>query len=44
MTTMDNVQLIGDPKVHDPRGIFFVFEGDTIAFEIKKGILFIGCI
>lgn len=36
MTTIDNVQLIEIPKVHDVRGNLSVIEGTTIPFEIKR--------
>lgn len=36
MTTIDHVQLIEVPKVHDVRGNLSVIEGNTIPFEIQR--------
>lgn len=36
MTTIDNVQLIEVPKIHDTRGNLSVIEGNTIPFKIER--------
>ncbi|MCL4164990.1 UNVERIFIED_CONTAM: hypothetical protein GTU68_014587 [Idotea baltica] len=36
MNTIDNVNLIDIPKVHDERGILAVIEKDIIPFAIKR--------
>jgi dTDP-4-dehydrorhamnose 3,5-epimerase-like enzyme len=36
MTTIDNVNLIEVPKIHDTRGNLSVIEGNTLPFEIKR--------
>ena len=36
MTTIDDVQLIEIPKVHDVRGNLSVIEGSIIPFEFKR--------
>lgn len=36
MTTIDNVQLIEIPKIHDTRGNLSVVEGNIIPFELKR--------
>ena len=36
MTTIDNVQLIEVPKIHDTRGNLSVIEGKIIPFKIKR--------
>lgn len=35
-TTIDDIQIIGIPKIHDIRGNLSVVEGNTIPFEIKR--------
>jgi dTDP-4-dehydrorhamnose 3,5-epimerase-like enzyme len=36
MTTIDDVQLIEVPKIHDKRGNLSVIEGNTIPFKIER--------
>jgi dTDP-4-dehydrorhamnose 3,5-epimerase-like enzyme len=36
MTTIDDVQLIEVPKIHDTRGNLSVIEGETIPFSLKR--------
>ncbi|TRX24611.1 WxcM-like domain-containing protein [Flavobacterium franklandianum] len=36
MTTINDVQLIEVPKIHDTRGNLSVIEGKTIPFELKR--------
>jgi dTDP-4-dehydrorhamnose 3,5-epimerase-like enzyme len=36
MTTVDDVQLIEVPKVHDTRGNLSVIEGEMIPFSLKR--------
>lgn len=35
-TTIDDIQIIDIPKIHDTRGNLSVVEGSTIPFEIKR--------
>lgn len=35
-TTIDDIQIIDIPKIHDIRGNLSVVEGNTIPFEIKR--------
>jgi len=36
MTTINDVQIIEIPKIHDRRGNLSVIEGNTIPFELKR--------
>lgn len=36
MTTINDIQLIEIPKIHDVRGNLSVIEGDTVPFEMKR--------
>lgn len=36
MTTIDDIQFIEIPKIHDVRGNLSVIEGDTVPFELKR--------
>lgn len=36
MTTVQDIQLVEIPKIHDTRGNLSVIEGNTIPFEMKR--------